>query len=143
VRRAVVEVAGIERMGPPRLHAALTRVARDADQVRLIGDGLQHALADPEAGVGGQARAGRRIEPRDRLKKADESLGDQILERHPAIPVLLGDVDDEAGVRGDEARHLLAVAASRAGSDRARFHRATSLETGSVGAPRGDRVTGM
>jgi len=77
----------------------LVYVGGDADRPRTVGDRAEDRLADPPRRIGRELVPARVVELLDRFHQSEVPLLDQVEEREPATPVLLGDRDDEAEVR--------------------------------------------
>src|SRR5215210_423718 len=80
----------------------LYHVHRDADGAALVGDRAGDSLPDPPRRVGRELKALGRVELLRSPYQAEVAFLDQVEERDPAVPVLLGDGDDEPQVRLDE-----------------------------------------
>src|SRR5437763_11885919 len=82
----------------------LDDVDRHPDRPRLVGERPGGGLADPPGRVGRELEAFAVVELLGRTDEADRPFLDQVEERQPLVPILLGDRDHEAQVCLD---HLL------------------------------------
>ena len=82
----------------------LDHMHRQANGARLVHDRALDALPDPPGGVGGETEAALGVVFLDGVDQAEIAFLDQVEERHPAVQVMLGDVDHEPQVVLD---HLL------------------------------------
>src|SRR5262249_39596021 len=84
---------------------------RDPDRLGLVADRTVDRLPDPPDGVGGELVAAAPVEFPARLDQPVCSFLDEVEEGHPLTLVPLGNRDDQAEVRVDEALPGLLVAA--------------------------------
>src|SRR5918998_1738835 len=83
---------------PADLPDLLRHVYRNADGATLVRNSPLDSLPYPPGGVGGEAKTPVRVELLNGLHKPYVALLDQILERQPHPPVLLGHGDDQPQV---------------------------------------------
>ena len=89
-----------------RLAVQIQLVDRHLDRARLLGQCAPDGLPDPPGGVGRELQVPLRLELPDGLHQPDVAFLDQVTQRKPLPPGLLGDRDHQAQVALD---HLLAV----------------------------------
>src|SRR5215212_6149128 len=88
--------------GAADLPDLLRHVHGDADGTTLVRDGTLHGLPYPPRGVRREPEAPVGVELLDGLHQAYVALLDEVLERQPVAPVLLGNADHEPEVLLDE-----------------------------------------
>src|SRR5918997_2918247 len=97
-------------LGPAKAVQGIHDVGREAHGACLVGDGAGYGLPYPPGGIRREAVAHLGVELLDGLDEPRVTLLDEVLERHAAPAVLLGNGDHEPQVRLYEALPGFSVA---------------------------------